>query len=182
MCHKNHMFAVIVVLGVVGTLLLGGCVASTAPEGWLETPNVQSPAVYGGWIHVRVANQPPIMGELLAVGTDTLYMLTATELTTIPLQQIRRATVTMYQVTQGQEVFVLWTLLGAASSVTHGFGFVISGPAWFLIGTLSTIGYLDWPTIRYPQHEWEALRQYARFPQGMPHGLDRSTLQRKSSG
>ena len=52
-------------------------------------------------------------------------------------------------------------------------------PIWILIGSISTASATRQPEINYPGSNWESLTLYARFPQGIPPGLERSVLESK---
>jgi len=109
-----------------------------------------------------------VRGELIAVQDNTLFLLTGKELQEIPLQRIRKARMRIPGSNPGS-VF-LWTLLGSASTITHGLWLAVSLPAWLIVGTLSTAIAIRESQISGPR--WDLYRKYARFPQGLPEGFD----------
>jgi hypothetical protein len=70
-----------------------------------------------------------------------------------------------------------YTALGVLSTITNGWLLIVTAPAWMLTGTLSRYGDLraaerDLPgDFNQPDVDLSAV---ARFPQGIPRGMDRS--------
>ena len=73
----------------------------------------------------------------------------------------------------------LWTVAGTLSTASHGVALLLSAPAWIIGGSVATTKVSHAPLITYPSRPWSDLARYARFPQGLPIGLDPATLQRK---
>ena len=151
---------------------LAGCASNPAPPGWRPAPSEAQRSVRGGWI-VLDCKTPPnrrILGELIAVDDDALHVLTADGLHAVPRAEVRKARLVGYGTEGG--ALGAWMGVGALSTLSHGFYLVFTAPLlWFLGGGLATSEESRGGFV--PEAEFRA---YARFPQGLPPGLDRSTL------
>lgn len=162
---------------MVGMCLLSGCATHTAPPGWLAPPLEVSAPGYGGWIEVRARNGPGTThtdGELLAVDRDSVFVLTRAGVASVALGSLDRAKLTAYR--SGQGSLAAWTILGVLSTASHGIVLILSAPVWMLVGTgaATAESFVPQQTVRGP---WlDRLRAFARFPQGIPADLDRTTL------
>jgi hypothetical protein len=74
--------------------------------------------------------------------------------------------------------YATWTALGVMSTFSHGVFLVLTAPVWAGVGAYATSVYTRAPLVM--TLSVEALRPYARFPQGIPPGLDRGTLRAAS--
>lgn len=166
---------VVVAMTLLAASLAVACAASTAPRGWLPGPGEAQAEAYGGWISVqRQSHRETIHGELIAVDRDSVFVLTAEELFVIPLADVRRAKLTSYK--SGGSAIALWGLAGTLSTISHGVILIISAPLWIVSSSIAAAGASREPQVTYPQRSQQELSMYARFPQGLPEGLDRSLL------
>jgi hypothetical protein len=159
-------------------VLLGACFQSTAPEGWLPIPEVAQREAYGAWIrveHRQGAETQVVEGELIAAMADSLHVLAADSLVTLPMTAVASATLTTYDARS--EELSTWTALLAVSTLSHGIGLVLTMPLWIIIGTAETAGASKDPRVE--SVDAALLRPYARFPQGLPPGIDRNALRAK---
>ena len=167
---------------VVAVTLLAACATNTAPRGFLPAPVESQLTAYGGWIELAYGSgrRPSrVEGELLAVqgGGDSLYILTARGAIAVATSTVRKAKLTGYDSQSGQ--LGTWTFLGVLSTASHGFVLVISAPVWILSGSLASASQSHQPESVYPKVGWDAIRRYARFPQGLPAGIDLTVLRAK---
>ena len=133
---------------------------------------------------------PKVKGELLAVGQEQLWVLEPTRVREVPLSEIAQVRVRLHGLSGKQAG--MWTLAGALltgaaltvacaaadSDNSCGGVFAFTALSWGLIGTLST-GSLEKSSrvvVRGP--DFSSLRPYARYPQGLPEGLDPASLVR----
>jgi hypothetical protein len=159
-------------------MLSSACFRTTAPDGWLSTPAVAQREAYGGWIAVeRVQDtmKRTVEGELIAVTPDSLHVLTADSLVSLPMDEMTSATLTTYDARLGR--LTTWTALGAVSTLSHGVGLVLTLPLWIIAGSTSTASASKAPRVQ--SVEATLLQPYARFPQGLPPGIDRRALRQK---
>lgn len=163
---------------VVG-LLVSGCASTSAPDAWQSTAQTMQQEAYGAWIDVRFASPTDTVqtsrmrGELVAVGDDSLWVLPLEG----TLQSVSRATTSQVQLTTFDSnwgYLATWTALGTLSTISHGFGLILSGPVWILGGSAVAGNQSYKPIFENP--DTEVLRRYARFPQGLPPGVSRKEL------
>jgi hypothetical protein len=95
----------------------------------------------------------------------------------VPRAAITRATVAGYDIGAGR--LATWATVGTISTISHGVALVLSAPVWIIGGSVATSKANHAPLITYPSRPWSDLARYARFPQGLPIGLDPATLQKK---
>jgi hypothetical protein len=116
-----------------------------------------------------------LTGELIAVTGESLYVLTHSSPREISKEDIISARLVVYNTNTSE--YVLWAILGSLSTISNGFYFVFTFPAWLLAGIPTSIGeskrnnYLD-----YPANSLEEMIKYSRFPQGLPAGIELSSL------
>lgn len=159
-------------------ILLEACATTSAPKGWLEEPETMQRKSFGGWITVNGNSPNPCDGELIAVNSDTIFVMTPIELRAIPTKSVYHAKLTAYQSHQGE--LGAWTVLGTLSTLSHGVGLIFTAPAWLLFGSIATSAQSHVPEIIYPKKPWGDLKAFARFPQGLSNEIDRSALKPKS--
>ena len=149
------------------TLHVGGCATTTAPPGWLPSPPVAQSDGFGGWISVKYDTENSKAeehGELIAVGSNQIYVLTAEEWLSISTSKISHFKLTAYD--SNSRRLSAWTFLGTLSAYSHGWGAILSWPVWIIGGSLSTRAQSLAP-VRYYTPSLDELRAYARFPQGL---------------
>ena len=167
---------------VVGALVLA-C-APYAPAGWLPTPEEARSDAYGGWarLEYRTGNAGAVaQGELLAVAPDSVFVLGAGGFTALATARVTGVLVETYDPRAGG--LSAWLLLGTLSTASNGFYLVLSAPLWLVLGGIgvgSAVGAARVSSAAPTPARWEALRAFARFPQGLPPGLDRTGLKPKT--
>ena len=132
--------------------------------------------VYGAWTEVsypRRTKRPETFGELIAVAPDQLTVLTATGVVTVKKTDVDDVTLTLFS--PGNRIRG-WLAAGIVSTVSHGYFLVVSIPLWSLSAVMANRQYDRFAEITYPKATWEELRRGARFPQGVPEGLDVRSL------
>ncbi|MGE5179646.1 MAG: hypothetical protein ACM3PF_11165 [Bacteroidota bacterium] len=152
-----------------------GCASSRAPSGWLDRPEDLVRSAYGGWVTIEPARgRARVEGELLAVGTDSVYVLGAGGFDAVPRAGMRSARLEVYRAQTGRAAGE--TTLGTIVSLSHGLGFIISGPIWIITGSIAAGAGSREPLRDVSGATWESVSKYARFPAGMPPGIDRDAL------
>jgi hypothetical protein len=166
-------------IGPALAVALAACAANPAPRGWLQPASAEAAAAFGAW---AVVNQE-VAGELVAVATDSLYLMVEPGgLTAVARDTIRTLRLAGYASQAGQ--LSAWTTVGTVATLSNGFLLVLSAPVWILTGSLLTAGQSRAPIHDYraargaraPDEDWAALRAFARFPQGLPEGLPPGNL------
>jgi hypothetical protein len=161
----------------LGWLLLAasgaGCASTTAPQGWLPDPEDTAAFPYGAWVTVERQEEGKtraVDGELIAVRDSSVIVLADGQWMEIPRSGTKKVKATFYKARLWP--LSLWSTVGTVSSLSHGFGLLISAPLWILVGTATTASASKEPEVLFPRVGWEKLRPYARFPQGMPPGME----------
>ncbi len=176
----------LIVLAVVATI---GCTSTGAPRKWLPDAGEAQQQAYGGWITVRMFANPNgshVQGELIAIQEDSVFVLAGDTLVIVPKSGVHSARVAAYDSYAGR--LMTWTLLGALSTASHGVAAIVSFPVWIAVGSLSAASQSSRPIHNLPANAfdeirpaetWDALKPFARFPAGLPAGVDRSVLRAK---
>jgi hypothetical protein len=117
-----------------------------------------------------------IEGELIAAAGDSIYVLTrASVLESVPVANIARGTLTSYDASTGR--LRPGRLIGTLTTLSPGFVLVLSAPAWIATGTAPAVSASRGPRVE--SKDAAVLSPYARFPQGLPAGLDVAGLRAK---
>ena len=179
---------------LVGLSLYSGCASSTAPRGWLSQAHEIETQAYGGWIGIETKPGVEAIphGELIALHHDSVFVLASdSNLYTVAISDIKKARLAGYDSEWDQMAALVF--LGTLSTASHGGFLVLTAPIlWGLAGgatagSQSRVSLIDYPKRRpkvqgksvvreNDQHPLRSMREYARFPQGWPPSLDRSTL------
>jgi hypothetical protein len=133
---------------------------------------------------------PAVRGELLAVGPERLWVLEPAGVRSVPFEEIDQARVRLHGL-DGKKAGA-WAVIGglvtgvaltvACASEGHNGGcgkaFAIAAVPWALIGGPAAASLGRSSQLRVSRPELESLRPYARFPQGLPEGLDPTLLEK----
>jgi hypothetical protein len=136
----------------------------------------------------EVEPRSKVQGELLAVDAGKIWVLGKERVVTVPIDAVQEVKVQRHSMTASR--VALWSVLGtlvagsalaiACSSVE---GNNDCGKVFLAVGaTFAVIGGIAAPTLgsssatRLPQPRAENLQPFARFPQGLPEGVDTATL------
>ena len=127
-----------------------------------------------------------------AVGTEQLWILEPTRVREVPLREVDQVRVRLHGL-DGKRAWT-WTLAGAVLSgaalatacsqvegdTNCGAVLAVSLLPWAAVGGLSAAGLEKSSRLLVRAPDLEALRPYARYPQGLPEGLDLATLVQKA--
>jgi hypothetical protein len=159
-------------------LFATACASTPGPPGYLQPAESAQREAYGAWIDVRLrGDRTEVAGEFVAVGGDTVFVLTASGLRAIPRSSIEGARLGTYDSQWADLAY--WVIGGTLMSASHGYYAAITAPLWIVIGSL-TAGAVSRQPIEdvsgNNRSRWLEVSKFARFPQGMPRGIDRTTL------
>ena len=124
-----------------------------------------------------------VSGELIAIHEDTLFILkhedhSNSNLIAILTQNIVAAKLGMYD--YHEDDLKKQALYGTVSTFTHGWCLFISAPLWVLSSIKTLVDFANLSIIKYPskrnQTSLTDLKEYARFPGGIPPSLDRQKI------
>jgi hypothetical protein len=156
-------------------LALAVAVASCAinPDPRASTYESAIRTAYGGWIEVTPANDAVVQGELLAVQPDEVIVYDdAGRIRRIPREEIASARLWKYRREGG---YVAWGFLGSLSTLSHGLWLLATLPAWVVVSTTATLADVAAQRIDTSDDDWNEIIPWARFPQGIPPGVDLAT-------
>lgn len=165
------------VASILVPLVLSGCASSTA--------------VLGRAVEVRQtsgSSKDPVRGELIAVGPDTMWVAGPENVRAIPRGAVQDVQVKRHGLTKSKAL--RWVIIGAlvsgialslaCSSVEDAGGcgsiFIPVGLTWGAIGVPSAMSLGESSRLRVTPAKWDSLSAYARFPQGLPEGVDPDSL------
>ena len=150
----------------------------------------ESMSVHGRSVQITprpdAESRSKVRGELLAVDAGKIWVLGKERVVTVPIDAVQEVKVQRHSMTAGR--VALWSVLGtlvagsalaiACSSVEGnnncGRAFLAVGATFALVGGLAAPALGSSSTIPHPRQE--NLQPYARFPQGLPEGIDTATL------
>ena len=154
--------------------VLSGCARNPAPAAWRLTPAEAQRTARGAWVVLEPltssgedrAPEPRIEGELIAVDADVIHILTASGLRSVLRAAPHRITVAGYRTPSA--ALLGWAAAGAVSTLSHGAFLIFTMPMWVISGFV--VAHKERGAGVF--HDDDTARLFARFPQGMPPGLD----------
>lgn len=166
-------------LTIAVLLVAGGCFHTTAPPGWLPTPEEVPRDAFGAWARVERNDtaRTRVEGELIAVDADSIHVLRGGSLVSLGMAGVRSVTLTTFD--QNSSQATTWMLVGTLSAGTHGLLAILTVPAWLIVGGFSLSAIRAAPAVRWSKGSVDRMRPFARFPQGIPAAVDRATLRPK---
>jgi hypothetical protein len=151
------------------------CAGHTAPAGFLPDADAAGRHLFGGWVDVTfgdAAVRRSAKGELIAVGRDSLWVLTDGGVVPIPTGEVVEGQLAGYQA-DGLGGAVA---LGVLSTASNGWFLVLTAPMWLIGGGIAANSQSKQGLEDLPAMEWADLARFARFPQGVPESVDLSSL------
>jgi len=128
---------------------------------------------FGGWIVIMQRDGGMHAGELISVDSGVVRVLGPRGLSVVPMPAILSASLYEYEYEGGLGA---WGVLGGLSTISHGFVLIISFPIWMIATAVTAGAESRHIRIEYPDRSWAAFGKWARFPQGMPMGMDPRAL------
>jgi len=165
------------------TLLVAGgvaagtsCASTSAPRGFLPDPEAAQTDAFGSWIDVIIA--PPrarIAGELIAIDDETTWVLTGTSIRSFATPSIVEGQLVAYDSRAG--VVGGAAVLGFLSTISNGAFLILTAPMWLIGGSVAAGHQSRVPIEEMTPESPTSFARFARFPMGMPEGLDPQTLE-----
>jgi hypothetical protein len=160
------------------------CAGNPAPEGFLPSPAQAPQDVYGAWIQVTLSagrHDSTIAGELIAARTDTVWILPDSGgVVAVPTSTVKQGRVARYTSQAG--AVAGFATLGVVSTISNGFLLGITAPLWIITGIVASSNETRAPLRSVPPLAWADVAAYARFPQGLPPGIDFAEIRPRPSG
>lgn len=164
-------------LGVFLTIvfLALSCATVKTPQNPVPKRTELETEAYGARIRLTSKNEQHFKwaaGELLCIHTDFVYVLNdAGNIEVINKKEVKTAHIVLYQTLASK--YTSWALLGTLSTASHGKFMVISFPLWLISGiSISRAEAQRINYLYYPETSWKEISHFARFPQGLPTGLN----------
>ena len=165
------------VLMATSVLALPGCAGNPVPRELPVSAAEAQRAVRGGWVTVEAKQTSGghrrmlvAEGELIAVDESTIHVLTANGLQSVRVEPGLRVRVVRYR--SSSRSLAWWAVAGGLSTLSHGWYLVMTAPMWAVGGVIAA-------TVEGRAaiaHDVAGARSFARFPQGLPPGLDPRAL------
>ena len=183
--NRRSLNLLLLRLPIFIALLTSGCATYTAPQGWLPTAEQAQRTTHGAWLGIRYttpgqSTESALEGELIAVGDSAIYLLGTFGVTRVPARLITVAQLEFHD--YSLHGHITWTAVGALSTVTHGLFLLISLPVWLTAGGINGVALSEAGqnySVTPDSGWWTEASQYARFPQGLPPGLELKDLRKK---
>ncbi len=159
------------------SLILVSCAPKRYPPEFLPFAPGAHKNPYGAWIECRIEKNKILEGEFIAIHEDTIFIADKSTLYAVPIKDINGGHICAYN--SDEALFVPFVVLGAVSTLTHGFWAIFTLPSWVIAGLISIIIRYYEPIIFYSEHSLKKLSKYARYPQGLPKNIDRKKIKMK---
>jgi len=159
-----------------GLLLLAGtgCATNSAPNDFLPVPVESQQESYGGWIELEVdagkKETRRVEGELLVVTASEVWVAADSGVVVVAAARVKDGKLTAYRSNSG--AIAGGTLLGTLSTVSNGILLVFTAPLWLITGSVAAGAESQAPVKDVTPLKWPELAAWARFPQGVPEGVD----------
>lgn len=166
----------------VSLLLAVSCAANPAPDGFLPSPRDAVQDLYGGWIELTLApaggHEGTVAGELLAATADTVWIIPDSgRAVAIATSTVQKGRLARYRSDAG--LVAGYSALGVLSTLSNGYILVFTAPAWIITGIVASSSESKSVLRDTPPLAWADLAEYARFPQGLPPGIDLAEIRPK---
>lgn len=160
--------------GLFALLALAGCATLTTPPEYRRPEAEQLIDGRGAWIALDVKgtlHRP--RGELIAVSQDSVFVLDDS-LRAWPISVLRSGRLRAWQ----PPLFLAGVEMTALSllSVSNGWLAILTLPSNLVVGAMALVDEGRTAGRDSRRLGWPAMAAYARFPQGLPAGLERSEL------
>jgi hypothetical protein len=180
-----------ILISTISLLLIGGCNSTNIPKDYLRNPKDAAKSIAGSWIEISRksafvdAQVSKLSGELIAVQSDTLYVLSEIKLSVIETDSIGTARLYIFKNQGGKYALITGLLLvpniiGAMANggeyagefIQLAIPLAVTGITIAIIEGTSKNNQLNYPAY----NSIEEFRKFARFPTGIPQGVDKSEL------
>lgn len=150
----------------------------------VDNPDPRHPSIermerqgYGGFITISTLSGQQVSGELISVERSVIRVLRfgagTGALTWVATTDVKSADLYEYE---AEGAYGGWALLGVLSTISHGFFLVFTAPIWIISGSIAGSAESRHIVMSFPEHGWGEIVKWARFPQGLPPGLNEESL------
>jgi hypothetical protein len=178
----------IILVFSVSIICLLECSTANIPVSYRFNPRDLKKEITGNWIEINIHSESNVnpdiklSGELIAIQSDTVYILTEVQLNSVQINMINKAILYIYNGQAGKYAVataLLYLPDIIAAFVTGIPYFLEFGVPWVIVGSSISIYEATENSNRliYPKENiLEDFKKYARFPQGMPQGIAKEKL------
>ncbi len=163
---------IIIIAFFLGCILLSSC----ANLKYLPNPDEIDTNEYGSYIDVTKNKGSDVKGELIAIDSLNVVVLTNTkyskEAVRIPMKEVYGFSIRYAQTTHYGWSIPIFTLFTA----THGVFILLTGPVNLISTILVTTSGENAYKFKDSDLNFNDFKMYARFPQGIPPNIDISTI------
>lgn len=160
-----------IILGMALALLSGSC---KAPAYLPETEEIGSHE-FGSYISIEVPDEGAIEGELIAINDEAFMVLDKEgdhQLQSIPIADIKS-----FKLLYAQPENYGWTIpVSVLVTASHGIFAVFTAPVNIIVTSVVTARGRNAFTYNDGDISTEDLKMFARFPQGIPPGIETANL------
>lgn len=162
---KSYLIGIII-------LLINGCYVPG------NMPAIDKIDVFEYGSHITILYKQPsnlrLSGELIALENDTIIVLSslAKKCKSIPITDVRKFTLTYATPKQYGMTIPLFSLM----TLTHGWFLIFTLPINLAVTLIATSSALDASQYTNKNLTYEDLKMFARFPQGIPPGIELDSI------
>ncbi len=158
-----------IIAGLVA-IFIGSC---SSPK-YLPSPDKIDVNQYGSYIKIIRNNETIVKGELIAVETHKIVVLSEVdtnntkEYVVVPIKEIQR-----FKLRYAKQKHYGWTIpVFTLATISHGYFLIATAPVNLIVTTSVTIGSESAFTYSDKNMTYTQLEMFARFPQGIPPGTN----------
>jgi len=157
---------------LIGLLLI--TISSCTSPSYLPSSDKIDVNEYGSYIKISGKTKSNIDGELIALDSSKIVILTETtkKCIIVPISDIRKFKLQYAQPKQYGWTIPLYTL----ATFTHGFFLIFTAPINLIVTISVAAGGENAFTYSDKNMTYEKLKMFARFPQGIPPNIDLASI------
>lgn len=129
---------------------------------------------YGAYINVKHKNSQNIKGELIAIDSNNITILSQKSNICVqfPISEIKRFKLRFAKSPQYGWLIPILT----ATTISHGFYSILSAPINLIVTISVNASGQNAFKFSNKNMTFDMMKMYARFPQGIPNGIELSTI------
>jgi len=177
MLNRNSKLSLLILIPFITS-----CASITAPREYVPPLKELKKYRYGAYVELEVKGKRTLSGEFIGISGDTVFVFVRREnkIYYTPLSNVKNFVIIPYYIDWKTSDLVLigvWTALGIASTLTHGFVLILTAPAWVLSGTAGCAIYTyNRNTRNIMKNINERVISFSRYPQGVPEEIKREAV------
>jgi len=153
--------------------------AACKPAAYLSKPQDYKFDVHGSYLQVKAEEYKVITGEIIVVEDNSVTVLSVetNELITFNKHQLSSFEVLVSATSDDPAGISGYGFVMGLLSIGHGYYGIISYPINFLSAVAIGVDVASPYVMKYPDSvDWKRLSKFARFPMGLPEGVDINTI------